>query len=83
MELLNENMKVIDLIEISKHTKKIVIQNILFAGIVKIAFLTLSSIGITGMIFAVFADVGVTILAILNSMRALFYKTKKKMKIKQ
>ncbi len=75
--------KVIDLIEISKHTKKIVIQNILFAGIVKIAFLTLSSIGITGMIFAVFADVGVTILAILNSMRALFYKTKTKKKIKQ
>lgn len=75
--------KVIDLIEISKHTKKIVLQNILFAAVVKITFLALSSVGLTNMIFAVFADVGVTILAILNSMRVLFYKTKKQKKFKQ
>jgi Cd2+/Zn2+-exporting ATPase len=43
-----------------------------------LAFLTLSGFGITGMLFAVFADVGVTLIAILNSMRALFFKTKKK-----
>ena len=70
--------KIVDLIEISKHTKKIVIENIAFAGIVKLTFLTLGALGVTGMIFAVFADVGVTLIAVLNSMRALLFKTKKK-----
>lgn len=68
--------RVADLIDLSKHTKKIVVQNIAFAGLVKLTFLILSGLGITGMLFAVFADVGVTLIAIFNSMRALFYKTK-------
>lgn len=69
--------KITNLIEISKYTKKIVWQNILFAGITKFTFLLLGSLGITGMLFAVFADVGVTLLAILNSIRVLSFKTKK------
>ncbi len=69
--------RIIDLLEVSKHTKKIVVENIAFALTVKVLFLTLGAVGVTGMIFAVFADVGVTILAVLNSLRALFFKTKR------
>ena len=75
--------RIVDLIEISKHTKKIVVENIAFAGIVKVTFLVLSGLGVTGMLFAVFADVGVTLIAILNSMRALFHKTKNQKKLKR
>ena len=46
-------------------------------------FLVLSGLGVTGMLFAVFADVGVTLIAILNSMRALFHKTKNQKKLKR
>ena len=63
--------KTIELIQISKRTKRIVVQNIIFAGVVKLACLVLGAIGIANMIVAVFADVGVTLLAILNSLRAL------------
>lgn len=62
---------------VSKFTRKIVWQNILFAAIVKITFLTLGALGITGMLAAVIADVGVTVLAILNSLRSLHYSPKK------
>ena len=65
-------------IQISKYTRKIVWQNILFSLIVKVLFLTLGSFGVTGMLSAVIADVGVTVLAILNSLRALTHKTNKK-----
>lgn len=63
-------------IKISKFTRKIVWQNIIFSAVVKILFLLLGSFGITGMLSAVIADVGVTVLAILNSLRALKYKVK-------
>lgn len=65
--------KLVSLIDLSFNTRKIVIENIAFAFTVKIAFLLLSAFGISGMLWAVFADVGVTLLAVLNSMRALFY----------
>ena len=68
--------KITSLIKISKKTKKIVLQNIIFAGITKFTFLLLGALGITGMLFAVFADVGVTLLAILNSLRILSFKDK-------
>lgn len=68
--------KIPDLIKISKRTKKIVLENIIFAGVTKFTFLLLGALGITGMLLAVFADVGVTLLAILNSLRVLSYKTK-------
>lgn len=70
--------KVATAIKISKHTKSIVWQNIIFASVVKVLFLLLGTIGITGMLEAVIADVGVTVVAILNSLRALKIKNNKK-----
>ena len=71
----NDNIdKIPTAVKISRHTQKIVWQNIVFSAIIKILFLTLGAIGVTGMLFAVIADVGVTVLAILNSLRALTYK---------
>ncbi len=70
--------KIPQAIEISKYTRKIVWQNIIFSFVVKVLFLTLGSLGVTGMLSAVIADVGVTVLAILNSLRALTHKTNKK-----
>ena len=58
-------------IEISKHTMKIVKQNIAFAIGVKVLFLILGALGYMTMWGAVFADVGVTLAAILNSLRTL------------
>lgn len=68
--------QVVSLIKVARNTKKIVIENIVFALTVKLLFLALSAFGVTKMLFAVFADVGVTVIAVLNSMRALFYKFK-------
>ncbi|MBQ3213692.1 MAG: cadmium-translocating P-type ATPase [Clostridia bacterium] len=68
--------KVPTAIKISKYTRKIVWQNIIFSAGIKILFLLLGSLGITGMLSAVIADVGVTVLAILNSLRALKFKPK-------
>ncbi len=58
-------------IDIAKRTKQIVMQNIIFALAVKIAFLALGALGFIGMWAAVFADVGVMTLAVLNAMRML------------
>lgn len=58
-------------IKISRNTKKIVTQNIIFALAVKLIVLSLGAMGIATMWEAVFADVGVSIIAILNSIRAL------------
>ena len=64
-------------VKLSKYTRKIVWENIIFSAGIKFTFLLLGAIGITGMLPAVLADVGVTVLAILNSMRALRYTPKK------
>lgn len=56
---------------ISRKTMRIVRQNIVFSLLVKLAVLVLGALGIANMWFAVFGDVGVMILAILNAMRAL------------
>lgn len=58
-------------IKIARNTKKIVTQNIIFALAVKLIVLSLGAMGIATMWEAVFADVGVSIIAILNSIRAL------------
>lgn len=63
-------------IKISKRTMRIVKQNIWFALGVKAAILVLTAVGLTNMWIAVFGDVGVMILAILNSMRVML-KSKK------
>lgn len=69
--MTDEMSKVSKAIDISKKTMKIVKENIIFAISVKIAILILASLGIVGMWAAVFADVGVSFLAILNSLRLL------------
>ena len=60
-----------DAINISRKTNKILWQNIIFSLVIKIGVLILISFGISTMWEAVFADVGVTLIAVLNSMRAL------------
>ena len=66
--------KIASLIKISKKTLRIVKENIVFALGVKFAILVLGALGIANMWEAVFADVGVAVIAILNSMRTLSYK---------
>lgn len=58
-------------IRIAKQTVAIAYQNIVFALFIKISFLILGALGIIGMWWAVFADVGVAVICILNSMRML------------
>lgn len=67
----DEPSKIATAISISKRTRKIVRQNIVFALAVKIAVLILAAVGISNMWQAVFADVGVSVLAVLNAMRTL------------
>ncbi len=63
--------KIADAIRISKKTRRIVRQNIIFALAVKGCILLLGALGFANMWEAVFADVGVAVIAILNAMRAL------------
>ena len=72
--MTDEPSKIVDAIKISKKTMRIVKQNIIFAISVKLIVLILSAIGISNMWQAVFADVGVSILAILNALRALYIR---------
>ena len=69
--MTDEPSKIVTAIKSSKKTMKIAIQNIILAFGVKAIALILSALGITDMWMAVFADTGVTILAVLNSFRAL------------
>ncbi len=69
--LMHDDLKSISVAKkIAKKTMKIVYENIIFALIVKVLILILSSLGITNMWFAVFGDVGVCVICILNAMRA-------------
>ncbi len=63
--------KLPEAIKIARKTMSIVWQNIIFALTVKAIVLILGAVGIAGMWLAIFADVGVTVLAILNAMRAM------------
>lgn len=69
--MTDEPSKIGNAIQISKKTMRIVCENIIFSLVVKIAVLILSACGLSTMWEAVFADVGVSIIAILNSLRAL------------
>lgn len=69
--MTDELTKIAQAIKISKKTMKIVKQNIVFALAVKALVLVLGALGIANMWLAVFADVGVSMLAILNSMKTL------------
>lgn len=72
--MTDEPSKIATAIRIAKRTRTIVWQNIIFALGVKAIFLILGAFGIATMWEAVFSDVGVTVLAVLNAMRILRYK---------
>ena len=66
--------KIAPAMKISKKTLRIVHQNIVFALVIKFACLALGAVGFVNMWWAIFADVGVMILAVLNATRALSFK---------
>lgn len=67
----DEPSALVDAIRIGRKTNKILWQNIIFSLVIKVLVLILATIGNANMWEAVFADVGVTLIAVLNSMRAL------------
>ena len=69
--------KLADVIQIGRRTVQICNQNIVFAIAVKVIILVLVAAGFANMWAAVFADVGVAVIAILNAMRTLYYKPQK------
>ncbi|HEY5556221.1 heavy metal translocating P-type ATPase, partial [Acetobacterium sp.] len=69
--MTDEPSKIVDAIKIARRTRTIVFQNIVFALGVKAIFLILSTFGLASMWEAVFADTGVTLIAVFNAMRAL------------
>ena len=74
--MTDEPSKIAEAINVSKRTMKIVKENIIFALTVKVLVLILASLGIATMWDAVFADVGVSVLAILNALRILKTESK-------
>lgn len=69
--MTDEPSKIASAIKLSKKTMRIVKENIIFAIFVKVAVLILSALGLATMWAAVFADVGVSIIAIINALRVL------------
>ncbi len=70
--LMNDDLSSIPTaIQIARKTKRILYQNIVFSLVIKVAVLGLSAVGLVGMWMGVFADVGVTLIAIVNAMRAM------------
>ena len=74
--MTDEPSKIANAIKLSKKTMRIVKENIIFAIGIKIAVLILSALGLSTMWQAVFADVGVSIIAIINSLRVLRIKNR-------
>ena len=72
--MTDQPSKIISAIKLSKKTMRIVRENIIFAIAVKVLVLILTAVGLSSMWQAVFADVGVSIIAILNALRALRVK---------
>ncbi len=72
--MTDEPSKIVGAMKVSKKTMRIVIQNIVFAIGIKVLVLILSALGISTMWEAVFADVGVCVIAVVNSLRALRIK---------
>ena len=70
--IMNDDpLKLVSAVQVARHTLQIVYQNIIFALVIKFLILILGALGYANMWAAVFADVGVAVLAILNAMRAL------------
>ena len=75
--MTDEPSKIVNNIKLSKKTMRIVKENIVFAIFVKVLILMLSAIGLSTMWEAVFADVGVSVIAIINALRVLRVKNNK------
>ena len=69
--MTDEPSKLVEAIRVARETRKIAQQNIVFALGIKAVFLVLGALGMVGMWLAVFGDVGVALLAVLNAMRIL------------
>ncbi len=77
--IMNDNISAVNTsIKIAKQTRKLVIENIIFSLSIKLLVMILNIIGITNIYLAIFADVGVSIIAILNSLRIFTLKLKNK-----
>jgi Cd2+/Zn2+-exporting ATPase len=75
--IMNDNLSAVcDSIKIAKKTKSIAIQNIVFSLGIKLAIMLLGAFGLANMYLAIFADVGVSIIAILNAIRIFTTKLK-------
>lgn len=72
--MTDEPSRLADALKIAAVTRKIAIQNIVFAISVKVLFLVLGAMGLATMWEAVFSDVGVTVLAVLNTLRIRHYR---------
>jgi Zn2+/Cd2+-exporting ATPase len=73
--IMNDDItKIATAIRIAKKTKRIVYQNIVFALGVKLLIMILAFLGLSSIWFAIFADVGVAMLALMNAMRAMYLK---------
>lgn len=75
--MTDEPSKIISAIRIAKFSKKIIVENIILALGLKILIMFLGLMGFAGLWLAIFADVGVGLLAVLNSIRTLNYKLPK------
>ncbi len=73
--LMNDNLEgILNVLNIAYKTKKIILMNLIFAITVKLSILLLATLGLTTMAMAVFADTGVTLLTIINTLRILNVK---------
>ena len=72
--MTDEPSKIVNAIKLARKTMRIVKENIVFAILVKLIVLILSAIGISTMWQAVFADVGVSVIAIINALRVLYVR---------
>lgn len=73
--LMDDNpLKIVNAIQIARKCIRIVYENIIFALGIKAVFLVLGAIGVANMWYAIFADVGVMVLAVINSIRTLKFK---------
>lgn len=69
--MTDEPSKLLDAMKVARAVRRIVVQNIVFSLSVKVLFLILGALGIAGMWVAVFGDVGVALMAVVNAMRIL------------
>ena len=81
--MTDEPSRLVDAIRVAKRTRRIVTQNIVFALGVKGIFLVLGALGLSGMWEAVFADTGVSLLAVLNALRIMYGSQITRLPVKQ